>query len=121
MPEDLKPFGILSGRGVVLADNSAVAWVDAGGANLDVRVNRRVARWGSGTNTGLSFRVVDPSNYFFAYTADSIASPGRLGLPFKWSWINTSPASTIESLRRSTTALNQLSWATGATYSTFSI
>jgi hypothetical protein len=72
-----KPFGILNGRGVVLADDTAVAWLNLNSSNLDVRVNRKVGRWGSGTNTGLSFRVVDANNYFFAYTSDSIASPGR--------------------------------------------
>lgn len=72
-----KSFGILNGRGVVLADETALAWVNLNTSNLDVRVNRRAGRWGSGTNTGLSFRVADAGNYFFAYTSDSIASPGR--------------------------------------------
>ena len=75
----LKAFGILTGRAVLLANDTAVSWVNTGSvsANLDIRVSRKPGRWGSGVNTGLSFRVVDQSNYFFAYTSDSIPSPGN--------------------------------------------
>jgi hypothetical protein len=74
-----KPFGILNARAVLLADDTALSWVDTGSAtgNLDIRVSRQHGRWGSGIDTGLSFRVVDQDNYFFAYTSDSIASPGN--------------------------------------------
>jgi hypothetical protein len=75
----LKPFGILNARAVLLAHDTSVCWVDTGSAsgNLDIRVRRQPGRWGSGIDTGLSFRVVDQANYFFAYTSDSIASPGN--------------------------------------------
>lgn len=78
-PDQLLPFGILNGRVVLLADDTAVCWVNTelSSANLDIRVNRQRGRWGSGIDTGLSFRVVDQANYFFAYTSDSIASPGN--------------------------------------------
>jgi Concanavalin A-like lectin/glucanases superfamily len=76
----LKPFGLLNGRAVPLADDTAVCWVATGAAmgNLDIQVDRRPGRWGSGTNTGLSFRVFDQSNYFFAYTSDSTSSSGQI-------------------------------------------
>lgn len=75
----LMPFGILNGRAVLLADDMSVCWVNTGStsANLDIHVSRQHGRWGGGIDTGLSFRVVDQANYFFAYTSDSIASPGN--------------------------------------------
>jgi hypothetical protein len=78
-PTDRKPFGILNGVGVLLGNNTAVTWVNPGSqtGRLDIRVSRKPGRWGSGTNTGLSFRVMDASNYFFAYTSDSVPSPGN--------------------------------------------
>jgi hypothetical protein len=74
-----QPFGILNGRAVLLADNTAVTWVDAGAANnnLDIRVNRRPLVWGSGLDTGISFRVTDAENYFFAYTSESVDPAAR--------------------------------------------
>ncbi|HKC64031.1 MAG TPA: hypothetical protein VKB86_10355, partial [Pyrinomonadaceae bacterium] len=68
-----QPFGILSGHAVLLADRTALAWVSTatGSGNLDVRVDRTLGRYGSGGNTGLSFRVMDKNNYFFAYTSDN--------------------------------------------------
>jgi hypothetical protein len=72
-PASLQPFGILNSRAVLLANSMAVAWVPTGSAtgNIDVRVNRYTGRWGSGRHTGLSFRVMDAENFFFAYTADT--------------------------------------------------
>jgi hypothetical protein len=68
-----QPFGILNARAVLLGNSKAVAWVSTGSANgnVDVRVNRYSGRWGSGIYTGLSFRVVDANNFFFAYTTNS--------------------------------------------------
>jgi Concanavalin A-like lectin/glucanases superfamily/Carboxypeptidase regulatory-like domain len=76
--DQLLPFGILNGRVVLLGDDTAVCWVNTGSTsgNVDIRVSRYHGRWGSGIDTGLSFRVVDQANYFFAYVSDSIASPG---------------------------------------------
>jgi hypothetical protein len=69
-----QPFGILNGRAVLLSNATAVAWVDAGGAkDLEVRVERLPRTWGTGQNTGLSFRVADGANYFFAYTSEGAA------------------------------------------------
>jgi hypothetical protein len=74
----LKPFGILNGQGVVLANAAHVTWVPTGSttAALDIRVDRHPGQWGSGLDTGLSFRVTDANNYFFAYTSESEQSPG---------------------------------------------
>jgi hypothetical protein len=72
-PASLQPFGILNARAVLLANSTAVAWVPTGSAtgSVDVRVNRYTGRWGSGIHSGLSFRVMDAGNFFFAYTADT--------------------------------------------------
>lgn len=77
-----QPFGILNGSAVLLANERAVAWVATGASegNLDVRVNRHPGLWGSGLDTGLSFRVVDNRNFFFAYTSESNTTPGRQNL-----------------------------------------
>jgi hypothetical protein len=76
--DGLLPFGILNGHVVLLGDDTSVCWVNTGSSsgNLDIRATRWRGRWGSGIDTGLSFRFVDQDNYFFAYTSDSIASPG---------------------------------------------
>jgi hypothetical protein len=71
-----QPFGILGGRAVLLANDRAVAWISTGESvgNLDVRVERAAGAYSSGVNTGLSFRVVDKDNFFFAYTSDEEAN-----------------------------------------------
>jgi hypothetical protein len=79
MDEDqnqMRPFGILNGVAVVLADSGALTWIDPKSidANLQVRVERKPGRAGSGVSTGLSFRVKDRSNYFFAYTSGNPAT-----------------------------------------------
>jgi hypothetical protein len=70
-PANLQPFGILNGRAVLLANSMAMSWVSTGSqtGTVDVRVSRYSGRWGSGKHTGLSFRVLDAQNFFFAYTA----------------------------------------------------
>ncbi len=72
-----KPFGILNGRAVVLANEMAVAWAETGSpsGNLRVQVSRRAGSWGSGYDTGLSFRVMDARNFFFAFTNGSENDP----------------------------------------------
>jgi hypothetical protein len=67
-----QPFGILNGHGVVLTNATALAWVDSGSraTDFDIRVDRRPGKYGTGHNTGISFRVVDSNNYFFAYSSD---------------------------------------------------
>jgi hypothetical protein len=72
----LKPFGILNERAVLLANALNLAWVETASstANLDIRVDRRNnAPSGSGMHTGISFRVVDQDNFFYAYTSDGVA------------------------------------------------
>jgi len=77
--DQLLPFGILNGHAVLLGDETSMCWVNTGSTSGDliIRATRWKGRWGSGIDTGLSFRVVDDANYFFAYTSDSIASPGN--------------------------------------------
>ncbi|HEV7744099.1 MAG TPA: LamG-like jellyroll fold domain-containing protein [Pyrinomonadaceae bacterium] len=76
---NLLPFGILNARAVLLGNATAVAWVATGSVtgNLAVRVDRYKGRWGSGIHTGLSFRVVDANNFFFAYTDDLVGDPTK--------------------------------------------
>ncbi len=77
-----QPFGILNGRAVLLANGRSVAWVNAGAASasLNVSVRRRPKSGGTGQNTGLSFRVLNASNFFFAYTSEGAeqSNPKRL-------------------------------------------
>lgn len=72
-PAQPQPFGILNSQAVLLASGPFVTWIPQANSsgNLDVRVNRHPGVWGSGLDTGLSFRVVDAGNYFFAYTSES--------------------------------------------------
>jgi hypothetical protein len=69
-PDGRKPFGILSGRAVLLADSRALAWVATAHPDQDIQVNRGAASWGNGFNTGIAFRVIDPEYCFFAYTTN---------------------------------------------------
>jgi hypothetical protein len=68
-----QPFGILNSVVVLLGNDAAMAWVQTGSATgrIYARVDSRPGRNGSGTSTGLSFRVVDNNNYFFAYTTEN--------------------------------------------------
>ena len=62
---------------MLLKDDRSLAWINtiAASGNLDVRVDRRtLTLFGSGVNTGISFRVLDSGNYFFAYTTNSDAN-----------------------------------------------
>lgn len=75
-----QPFGVLNSRAVLLGDSTAVAWVPIASstADLQIRVDRYVGRWGSGIHTGLSFRVQDANNFFFAYTRDAVSGQGKV-------------------------------------------
>lgn len=93
-PAQQQPFGILAGGAVLLANDTAMAWVqtDALTGNLDIRVNRTLGINGSGANTGLCFRVIDKNNYFFAYTKDDPADPSgprKLSLGYYLAGIRT--------------------------------
>ena len=46
-------------------------------------VDRKPGRAGSGVRTGLSFRVKDTNNYFFAYTSGRQISPATVGYYFE--------------------------------------
>ncbi|HEY3026775.1 MAG TPA: carboxypeptidase regulatory-like domain-containing protein, partial [Pyrinomonadaceae bacterium] len=76
-----QPFGILNGRAVMLANDTYVTWIPTGSssAKLNVSVDRRPGVAGSGLDTGLSFRVLDDRNFFFAYTSvNNDASTSRI-------------------------------------------
>ncbi|HEY0406029.1 MAG TPA: carboxypeptidase regulatory-like domain-containing protein [Pyrinomonadaceae bacterium] len=77
-----QPFGILNGRAVLLGNEPAIAWIQNAAAtgNLDARVDRHPGLWGNGLDTGLSFRVVDNRNFFFAYTSESSNAPNTRSL-----------------------------------------
>jgi hypothetical protein len=85
-PSGPQAFGILNGRAVLLGNETSVAWVLRAGhdGTLDARVNRHPGPWGSGLDTGLSFRVVDGRNYFFAYTSEGAnpAAPRKLAVGY---------------------------------------
>jgi hypothetical protein len=81
-PDGRKPFGILSGRAVLLADTRALAWVVTANSDQDIQVNRGAATWGNGFNTGLAFRVIDVNNCFFAYTSDSSQGQQQLTIGY---------------------------------------
>ncbi|MDQ2937703.1 MAG: hypothetical protein M3R67_09355 [Acidobacteriota bacterium] len=72
-PSSPQPFGILNGRAVLLANATSITWTHAatGVANLNIAVDRHPGTYGTGHNTGISFRVSDSNNYFFAYSSDN--------------------------------------------------
>jgi hypothetical protein len=74
-PSQQQPFGLLNGVAVLLANSASVAWVPTGAntGSVGIQVERRPGTWGSGISTGLSFRVLDAHNFFFAYTTGSSA------------------------------------------------
>jgi hypothetical protein len=105
----LQPFGILSGRAVVLANDTALAWVSTGSStgNLDIRVDRKQGLYGNGVNTGLCFRVVDKNSFFFAYTSDEAqdsSKPKELSIGYYQSGVRTNLVSGI--------AISQANWKT---------
>jgi hypothetical protein len=76
-----KRFGILNEKAVVLANFDGTysttgywAKVACGTANMDVRVSRNPGTYGSGISTGIVFRVVDDSNWCFAFTGGSLST-----------------------------------------------
>lgn len=81
-----QPFGILNGRAVVLTNETSLAWVPMGSTgNLDIRVDRRLGSYQNGVNTGISFRVLDQNNFFFAYSSNDEGDPSapkRLSLGY---------------------------------------
>lgn len=88
-----QPFGILNGRAVLLANSTSVAWVEVGAvaANLEISVSRLARTMGTGQNTGLSFRVMDGSNFFFAYTSEGAvqSDPKKLTLGYYLNGVRT--------------------------------
>lgn len=113
-----QPFGILSGHAVLLRNEMAVAWVPTGASagNLDVRVSRTLGKGGSGANTGLSFRVTDRDNFFFAYTSDvegESAKPQTLTLGYYQAGVRTTLASSIALPAKNWTILRVVTRITG--------
>jgi hypothetical protein len=58
------PFGILNGRAVFLERQPAVAWINCGAPDLDIRLTRFIGPGQVGT-TGIAFRVVDSRNWWY--------------------------------------------------------
>ncbi len=83
---EAQPFGILNGRAVILGNAASLAWVDTSSltGDLDIRVERRASVSAAGQNTGLAFRIVDASNYFFAYSSENSepTQPKRLNVGY---------------------------------------
>lgn len=103
-PAQPQPFGILNGRAVLLANVPAVAWtLISSGLDLDIKVDRHAGVWGTGRNTGISFRVADANNYFFAYSSESPSQAQTLTVGYYATGIRTELASGI---------LLPLSWTT---------
>lgn len=110
-----QPFGILNGRAVLLADGRSVAWVGGlGGGDLDVRASRQPRPAGGGHNTGLSFRVQDANNFFFAYTSEgeSPAAPKTLMVGYYKDGVRTELASGV-AMPASWTTLRVVTTAAG--------
>ncbi|MEA2206047.1 MAG: hypothetical protein QOE77_2823 [Blastocatellia bacterium] len=120
-----QPFGILNGRAVLLANGSYPTWIAtaAAAANLETRVDRHAGINGSGLDTGLSFRVVDERNFFFAYTSSGAndASPRQLTVGFYLNGVRTNLAGGVNlpsnwtTLRAITKASGELSIYAGGT------
>jgi hypothetical protein len=58
-------FGILNGRAVFLERQPAIAWVDCGTADQDIRLARLTGPGQVGT-TGIAFRVINTINWWYA-------------------------------------------------------
>jgi hypothetical protein len=116
-PAQPQPFGILNGRAVLLANATSIAWTNTSGgaANLVIRVDRHAGVNGTGRNTGISFRVADPSNYFFAYSSDNLdpSQPQTLTVGYYSAGIRTELAAGI-SLPTDWTTLRVVTISTGA-------
>ncbi|HEX8891598.1 MAG TPA: carboxypeptidase regulatory-like domain-containing protein, partial [Pyrinomonadaceae bacterium] len=114
-----QPFGILAGHAVLLVNDTALAWVStgAGGADLDLRVERTLGTYGSGSNTGLCFRVMDKNNFFFAYTSDDesdASGPKKLSLGYYQNGVRTILASGISMSSGSWKTLRVVTLASGS-------
>lgn len=73
-----KYWGIYNGRAVLLVTTyGAVAYVDTGSTDMDVRVDRRKGAWGNG-ETGIAFRYVDANNHWFAYWNNDVGAANEL-------------------------------------------
>jgi hypothetical protein len=116
-PTQPQPFGILNGRAVLLANAMAVAWtnVSSQAGDFDITVDRHAGVSGTGRNTGLSFRVADSSNYYFAYSSDvqDPSQPQILTVGYYSGGIRTELAAGI-SLPANWTTLRVVTTSTGA-------
>jgi hypothetical protein len=91
-----KPFGILNGVAVLLANAISLTWVNASAnSDLDIRVDRRPGLHGSGISTALAFRVADSQNYFFAYTTGPSAAGQTLTIGYSQNGQSTILASGV--------------------------
>jgi hypothetical protein len=114
-PARPQPFGILNGIGVLLADATSVAWVSPaqGMTDLDVRVDRHAGFWGSGHDTGLSFRVADAADYFFAYSTEGADSSQTLNVGYYQAGRRTDLATNVSMPAAGWTTLRAVTNAAG--------
>lgn len=74
-------FGILNGRVADLVGRPALAWIpEAGTADMEVTVDRRLGTYIAGINTGLALRVQDQNNFLWACTTGNSATSTILRL-----------------------------------------
>lgn len=82
-PYGNEAFGILNGQAVALSDFSSgcLAWVETGSATgyLLARVSRHPGFYKTGIDTGITFRVANSANFFYAFTYgdDPLAANAR--------------------------------------------
>jgi hypothetical protein len=92
VPAFYESFGLVNGKAVVLNDTGygCLAWVETGSTTgyLFASVSRNPGFYKSGLDTGIAFRVVDPSNYFFAFTYGDRNSPNARRLIVGY-WLNS--------------------------------
>jgi hypothetical protein len=115
-----KKFGILNEKGVVLSNfdvystEGYFAKVSCGTANVDIRVSRNPGTYGTGISTGIVFRVIDDSNWCFAFTGGTLSTnqvlyAGEVVAGVVTYWVNGSV-----SLPASWTVLRVTTLTTGA-------
>jgi hypothetical protein len=84
---------------VILSNVAAVTWVSIPSPHpgLDIQADRRPGYWGSGQNTGISFRVADARNYFFAYSSDGAdtSAPKKLTVGYYSDGLRTDLATAV--------------------------
>jgi hypothetical protein len=92
-------WGSHSGRAVFLDSVPGVAWIEGGTSDAAVSVDRRIGSYNSGYRwTGVSFRVVDRNNLWFAWLGASGLMVGKVvGGTFVWQQTVPWPSPALDS------------------------